>query len=83
MENILWMAVITRSAFLRDPETQVRELVSQWSTSHRAKVYGVSIDYKTTKKLFGLVKTVTATITYSRIGRSPHSEIPLERQLKP
>lgn len=68
MEDILWMAVITRSAFFRNPEAQVRELVSHWATNHRAKVYGVTVEYKTKKKFFGLRTTVTATVTYSRVG---------------
>lgn len=66
MENPIWIVVLTKSAYFRYPETQVRELVSQWSTSHRAKVYCISIDYKRKKKYFGLVKTMSATITYSK-----------------
>lgn len=67
MGGILWMAVITKSAFLRNPETQVRKLVSQWSTNHEARVRGVLVDYNTKKRFFGLKTTVTATITYVKI----------------
>ncbi len=68
MENPVWIVVLTRSAYFRDPENAVRELVGQWATIHRGKVYRVLINYKRKKKYFGLVKTVSATITYSKIS---------------